>query len=284
MIPANCGLGSKTMKTLEAIHPVFTILLEENPNLFTTEGLERLLMDCVSRTIDTNKIVTHHSLIHECIWTALSAIFEAPGDLDLMRRILVSPAEFDLKPPEGLVENNFYGRLGKVFGADMMMGKFVYDVIRDNIRVIQKQLNISGITERHISICDRTFSFWTESWQLELLESDRITLLQEVPKVVDFFLDVTRDAQYELTADDEEENSHPCNESKLRAIAQMAISARVTSESHEWEKVGSDRWKGRSINRLHPDRITLYLGLSGDENEAVDANHIDKTRQPWFAD
>lgn len=60
MIPANCGLGSKTMKTLEAIHPVFTILLEENPNLFTTEGLERLLMDCVSRTIDTNKIVTHH--------------------------------------------------------------------------------------------------------------------------------------------------------------------------------------------------------------------------------
>jgi hypothetical protein len=263
-------------------HPVFTILLEENPGLFTTDGLERLLIDCVMKTVDPSKIAIHHSLVHECIWVGLSAVFESPGDLDLMRRILVSPSEFDVAPSKELTENNFYSRIGSLFGADMMTNKFVYDVIRDNIHAIQNQLNISGIRQHHRSIRDRVFCSYTPSGYLDLLESDRVILHQEIPKVVKFFLKVISiDEQYELFRQDDEEELHYADNSEVWAIARIAVDAHIRSESNKWTKTNNG-WSGTRVEKIHPDSIVLSLGLSGDESTIFEAIHIDKSRHPWL--
>lgn len=267
-------------------HPVFTILLEENPELFTTEGLEALLMDCVWRTSDKYKdrIKFHKSLIHDGIWTALSSIFDSSTDLVLLRRILMTPSEFDVELPHENKDDNFYSRIGSLLGGDFMTNKFIYDIIRDNIQDIQKQLDISGIKIRYQSIRDCMISYHVDAGELNLLEKDYSVLAQEKQKVVQFFLDVINiDPKYDLFIKDDEEELHPCDSSKLLAIAQSAVSASIYSESHEWRKSTSreDCWSGTSIKLAHPDKITLWLGIGEEHLEIFEAIHPDKSRKPF---
>lgn len=272
-----------TQQQLGKNHPVFALLLKDNPDLFSTEGLSTLLMDCVNRSTKPER-VKNHLILDDAVYDSLSSIFDGIQDKEIMRRIMSDPKGWTLDAPEEVKDGaEYYAKLGKIISAKDLTDMFTYHVIRDNIQSIQKELNISGIIERHLSICDRILSFHISCSQLSLIETDRVILSQEIPKVVDFFLDVTKlDDQYELSIDDEEGNPHPCNDSKVCEIAGIAIDASVASESNEWTKVGNEMWNGKHANRLHPDRITLYLGLTDDETEIIEANHIDKTRKPWL--
>lgn len=269
-------------------HPVFTILLEENHSLFTTEGLELLLMECVVRVVDIEKISTHKSLVHDCIWMSLNNILKTPGDLDLMRRILSYPGEFTSDFTPNIENNNFYTRVGSLFGAKAMTDKFVFDIIRDNILEIQKQLNISGIKINHETLYDRSISYHISSGQLDLLEEDNVVLSQEKDKVVDFFLDIINlQFQYELFWENDKQDLYSFDEQKLRTIAQNKniVRAYIRFESNCWQRTEGG-WSGTKIERQDPDTITLFLvrkcDCICDYTETFVAFHPDKSRQPWL--
>ena len=61
-----------------------------------------------------------------------------------------------------------------------------------HIQDIQKNLDISGVSQRNISIRDRLFSYPTVEDQLLTLESDRIILQKAVPEIIQFFVSLVQ--------------------------------------------------------------------------------------------
>jgi hypothetical protein len=199
----------------------------------------------------------------------------------MLNRIMADPKGWALDAPQAIQDGaEFYSRLAKMFNTNAMTGIFTYHSIRGNIQAIQRALNISGVVEKNISIRDRLFSYPEHYDQLDLLESDRRRLRNAAPKVVNFFLEVISiKPKFDLFIETDDDELIPVD--TFNAPNEL-LAAEIYTDSYEWEKAAEGHWTGRSVKKLHPDKIKLNLQLGDDEWLYYVAEHPDKSRFPWM--
>ncbi|MCC5664873.1 hypothetical protein LC653_13325 [Nostoc sp. CHAB 5784] len=271
--------------------PVFQLLLQDNPGLFTTEGLSSLLQDCIHLRYPERHKFTYPSLLNQQVYLSLANLGNGSSeDEEIIRRILSDPKGWCIDAPADVQQGaKFYDNMGKMFGPRFGTDLFLYHSIRDNIQELQKSLGISGVRTRNISVrvrpwrwrSHRLFSYPTVEDQLVTLESDRVTLQQAVPEVVNYFISLVQiQLAYRLFLVDKKEQKTPASISAVENAASRAVIAEIYTESFDWELTGINCWRGKSVERLDPDKIRLTLHLDWDENEFIffDAHHPDPKR------
>ena len=254
-----------TQQQLGKKHPVFSLLLSEEPNLLSPKGLSTLLADCRNRSLNPDK-VKNKLILNNAVYASLSSIFDRVPDREIMRRIMADPKGWTLNASEDVKKGaEYYDRLGQLFGTQDLTDLFTYHVIRDNIQAIQKELSISGVIDHHVSIRDHLFSYKQEEGQLEILEFDHKILKMEVPKIVDFFLKILDiEPKYSLFRENNDENLISCDKSEIFELLDYSFKASIICESCEWEKC-DDGWRGKFISKKDPDKIKLLLYPSNDD-------------------
>ncbi|MFW9257681.1 hypothetical protein [Nostoc sp. CALU 546] len=266
--------------------PVFQLLLEDNPNLFTTEGLSALLEDCIRLKYPKRHKFTYPSLLNQQVYLSLANLGDGSSeDEEILRRILSDPKGWCLDAPAEVKKGaKFYDNMGKMFGPHFGTDLFLYHTVRDNIQQLQKRLGISGVRTRNISVRDRLFSYPTVEDQLITLDKDRVTLQQAVPEIIKYFASLVQmQPAYNLFLVDEKEQKNSASVTAVENAASKTVIAEVYTESYNWELTGANCWRGKSIERLDPDKIRLALHLDWDENEFIffEAQHPDLSRFPW---
>jgi hypothetical protein len=252
--------------------PVISKLLQDNPDLLTPEGLSALLHDCICLKYAQHHRFTYPSLLHDkSIYLELAQLGSSNAE-------------------EAEISYHFKAssKIGAANGCDSQeeVADFLhlFRKIRDNIHQLQQDLSISGVSQRHISIRDRLFTFPTAEDQLLLLESDRLTLQNAVPEITKYFLQIVQMLPaYNLFLVDENEKKIPTTVAVIENAASGAVKAEIYSESYNWELTGANCWHGKHAYKVDPDEIHLCLHLDWDEEESIyiDAHHPDSSRSPW---
>jgi hypothetical protein len=250
----------------------FEKLLQDNPQLFTSQGLSALLVDCIHLKYTQHHKFTYPSLLADkSIYPALAQTGNPdPQTEKIIHRFKASPATWETN-----------GCLTEQEAFDFL---FLYRRISDNLHQLQKNLGISGVCPRHIAIRDRLFSYPAAEDQLLLLESDRLTLQNAVSGVVEYFLQLVQmPLAYNLFLVDQDEKKIPANPAAVREAATKAVRAEIYRESHEWTRTGANCWEGKHASKVNPDEIHLCLHLDFNEDEFIffDAHHPDQERWPW---
>jgi hypothetical protein len=265
--------------------PVLQLLLQDNPNLFTTEGLSALLEDCIRLKYPERHKFTYPSLLNQQVYLSLANLGDVSNeDEEILRRILSDPKGWCLDAPAEVKEGAKFYDMGKMFGPRFGTDLFLYHTVRDNIQQLQKSLGISGVRMRNISVRDRLFSYPTVEDQLITLDEDRVTLQQAVPEIINYFISLVQmQPAYRLFLVDEKEQKTSVSVTAVENAASKTVIAEVYTESYNWELAGANCWRGKSVERLDPDKIRLALHLDWDENEFifVEAQHPDLRRFPW---
>ncbi|WP_414573798.1 hypothetical protein [Nostoc sp. CCY 9925] len=266
--------------------PALQLLLQDNPNLFTTEGLSALLEDCIRLKYPERHKFTYPSLLNQQVYLSLANLGNGSSeDEEIVRRILSDPKGWCMDAPAEVKEGAKFYDMGKMFGPRFGTDLFIYHTVRDNIQELQKRLGISGVRMRNISVRDRLFSFPTVEDQLITLDEDRLTLQQAVPEIIKYFVSLVQmQPAYKLFLVDEKEQKISVSVIAVENAASKTVIAEVYTESYNWELTGANCWRGKSVERLDPDEIRLTLHLDWDENEFIffDAHHPDPKRCPWL--
>ncbi|WP_193200620.1 hypothetical protein [Nostoc sp. MG11] len=85
--------------------PVFQLLLQDNPNLFTTEGLSSLLMDCVRLRYPERYNFIYPSLQNRQVYLALAGLGSGDTeDEEIIHRIMTDPKGWCLDAPDEVHE------------------------------------------------------------------------------------------------------------------------------------------------------------------------------------
>lgn len=266
--------------------PVFQLILQDNPNLFTTEGLSALLEDCIRLKYPERHKFTYPSLLDQQVYLSLANLGNGSSeDEEIIRRILSDPKGWCLDAPAEVKEGaKFYDNMGKMFGPHFETDLFLYHTVRDNIQQLQKNLGISGVRVINISVRDRLFSYPTVEDQLITLDEDRLTLQQAVPEIIKYFVSLVQmQPAYKLFLVDREEQKTSVSVTAVKNAASNVVIAEIYTESYNWELTGANCWRGKSVERLDPDEIRLTLHLDWDENKFIffEAQHPDLSRFPW---
>ncbi|MBE9036033.1 hypothetical protein [aff. Roholtiella sp. LEGE 12411] len=269
--------------------PVFQLLLQDNPNLFSTEGLSSLLQDCLRLRYPKRHKFIYPSLLDRQVYLALAGLGNGDAeDEEIVHRIMADPKGWCLDADDEVHEGaKFYDKMGKMFGSNFGADLFIYHSIRDNIQELQQRLGISGVKTKNISVRDRLFSYPTVDDQLITLESDRIILKQAVPEIIKYFVSLVQmQPAYELSLVSEDEQKIPTSVATVEGYAPMTFSADIYAESCSWEKSGDNCWQGKSTFRKDPDKIRLFLHLDHNDQEFIcfEAVHPDKNRFPWLVE
>ena len=263
--------------------PVFQILLQDNPCLFTTEGLSSLLWDCVHMKSPNRHKFTYPSLLNKQVYLAIAGLEGSAKDELMIYRIMSNPHawyNFTKVRQQGQPSENIGEEFYSSFGIEI----YLQHRIINSIRYLQKSLNISGIRQTNIAVRDRLFSYPTVEEQLITLDEDRLTLQQAVPEIIKYFISLAQiPPEYRLFLVDEKEQTIPTSVSTVENAASKAGIAEISTESFDWELTGANCWRGKSVERLDPDKIRLTLHLDWDENEFIffEAQHPDLSRFPW---
>ncbi|YAF98944.1 MAG: hypothetical protein AB3A66_28505 (plasmid) [Nodularia sp. CChRGM 3473] len=268
--------------------PVFQLLLQDNPSLFTTEGLSSLLQDCLSLRYPKRHKFIYPSLLNRQVYLELAGLRNGDAkDDEIINRIMTDPKGWCLDAPAEVHEGaRFYDSMGKMFGPNFGTDLFLYHSIRDNIQDLQKNLGISGVSQRNISIRDRLFSYPTVEDQLLTLESDHIILQKAVPEIIQFFVSLVQmPPAYSLFLVNKDESNIHASISTVESYLPQTIRADIYAESTDWEPTNDNCWRGKSAYRLEPDKIRLYLHLGLEKNELIyfDAYHPGLERFSWLA-
>ncbi|YAF98980.1 MAG: hypothetical protein AB3A66_28710 (plasmid) [Nodularia sp. CChRGM 3473] len=266
--------------------PVFQALLQDNPELFTTEGLSSLLEDCIWLGYPKRRhTFTYPSLLDRSVYLALAELGDGDEDEEIINRIMTDPKGWCFDAPETVQEGaQFYDSMGKMFGTNFGADLFLYHRVRDNIQELQKSLGISGVSQKNISIRDRLFSYPVVEDQLFTLESDRLALQNAVPEIIKYFVSLVQiSPAYNLFLVDEDERKISAAVAKVEEATARAVRAEIYTESHDWTQTGANCWQGNHAYKIDPDEIHLCLHLDWEENEFIffDALHPDPTRWPW---
>ena len=81
--------------------PTFQLLLQDNPNLFTTEGLSALLEDCIHLKYPERYKFTYPSLLNKQVYLSLANLGDGSSeDEEILRRILSDPKGWCLDAPQ----------------------------------------------------------------------------------------------------------------------------------------------------------------------------------------
>jgi hypothetical protein len=267
--------------------PALQLLLQDNPNLFTTEGLSSLLHDCIRLKYPKRHKFTYPSLLNQQVYLSLANLGDGSNeDEEILRRILSDPKGWCMDAPAEVKEGaKFYDNMGKMFGPSFRTDLFLYRTVRDNIQQLQKNLGISGVRVINISVRDRLFSYPTVEDQLITLDEDRVTLQQAVPEIIKYFVSLVQmQPAYRLFLVNREEQKTPVSVTAVENAASSVVIAEIYTESYSWELTSANCWRGKSVERLDPDEIRLTLHLDWDENEFIffEAQHPDLSRFPWL--
>ncbi|MBD2255144.1 hypothetical protein [Nostoc parmelioides] len=253
----------------------FEKLLQDNPQLLTSEGLSALLGDCIHLKYTQHHRFTYPSLLQDKnVYLGLAQLSNPdPQTEQIIRRFKTNPAAWDTN-----------GCLTEQEAFDFL---FLYRRINDNIHQLQKNLGISGVCLRHIAIRDRLFSYPTADDQMLLLESDRTTLQNAVPGIIKYFLELVQmPPAYNLFLVDQDEQKISANPAAVQEAAARALRAEIYCESHEWIQTGANYWESKHASKVDPDEMHLCLHLDWEEDEFIffDAHHSDPARWPWGND
>lgn len=269
--------------------PVFQFLLQDNPSLFSTGGLSSLLQDCLRLRYPKHHKFIYPSLLDRQVYLELAGLAKGDAkDDEIIHRIMTDPKGWCLDAGASVHEGaRFYDSMGKMFGPKFGTDLFLYHRIRDNIQDLQKNLGISGVSQRNISIRDRLFSYPTVEDQLLTLESDRIILEKAVPEIIQFFVSlVEMPPAYNLFLVNKDDSNIKASVTTVESYAPKTVTADIYAESCNWEKSEQNYWRGKSTFRKDPDEINLYLHLDYQENEIIylKAVYPDLSRFPWLSE
>ncbi|AUB41717.1 hypothetical protein COO91_07779 [Nostoc flagelliforme CCNUN1] len=266
--------------------PVFQLLLQDNPHLFTTEGLSSLLLECVHmKSLNRHKF-TYPSLLNKQVYLAIAGLEGSAEDEVMIYRIMSDPQawyNFTKVRQQGQPSEN----IGEEFYSNFSIEIYLQHRIINSIRCLQKSLNISGVRQTNIAVRDRLFSYPTLEEQLITLDEDRTTLAQAVPEIIKYFVSLTQiPSEYRLFLVDEKKQKIPTSVSTVENAASSAAIAEISTESFDRQLTGANCWHDKSVERVDPDKIRLTLHLDWNENEFIffEAHHQDLTRFPWTID
>ncbi|BDA71788.1 hypothetical protein all7033 [Calothrix sp. PCC 7716] len=250
----------------------------ENPNIYTTTGLSRLLLDCrMASSIKNADSFKHQSARDRRIRMMLAGIEPENINLEMLSRVMSDPSGWAIDADTDVQEGaKFYEGMSKIFNADKMVEMTLYHSIRDNIQELQKLKNISCIQEREIEIRGQKLEYQDREDQLTMLDSDYIILESNVSPIVSYYLQVTSGYNIFRTWDNDNETPVTINEVKL--ITSTAKYAWVYPESIEWE---GD--VGHYVHKDDPDKITLstyfeWDGACEERGVYFVAYHPDRSR------
>ncbi|MBE9210611.1 hypothetical protein IQ244_29735 [Nostoc sp. LEGE 06077] len=268
---------------------VFQTLRQDNPDLFTAAGLSALLGDCLCVKYPEHHKFTYPSLLNLDVYLALAEIDNSIQHQKIIHLIMANPNAWPAIVKSGRKSDP---NSGKLFYADYGAWLFLYYRIRDKVYQLQKNLNISGVSQRHISIRDRLFSFPKEEALVLMLHSDacgnikdeRTILQNAVPEITNYFLKLVEiSPAYNLFLVGENNKKIPTTAVEVEKAASKAVKAEIDSQSYNWKKISPKRGESEPIDLLDPDEIHLCLHLDWDNNEVLffEAHHPDKSRCPW---
>jgi hypothetical protein len=146
--------------------------------------------------------------------------------------------------------------IGGMNAVNAMVG---YWQIRDQVQDYQRQHGVSGLVTRSVEARNQTIEFLDWNCQLLLQESDLPLLKQQVPRLVEAFLNLS--TGYDLVIEHDDETESPTTAAALRNHARSAVSGWIAAQSHQWTKEADDQWVGHFIDKPEPDKLTLYLYL-----------------------
>lgn len=263
--------------------PVFQLLLQDNPHLFTTEGLSSLLWDCVHIKAPNCHKFTYPSLLNKQVYLAIAGLEVSAEDEAMICRIMSDPQawyNFTKVRQQGQPSENIGEEFYSSFGIEI----YLQHKIINSIRCLQKSLNISGVRQTNIAVRDRLFSYPTLEDQLIMLDEDRLTLQQAVPKIIKYFVSLMQiQPAYRLFLVDQEEQKTSVSVTAVENAASSAAIAEISTESFDRQLTGANCWHDKSVERVDPDKIRLTLHLDWNENEFIffEAQHPDLRRFPW---
>jgi hypothetical protein len=191
--------------------PVFQLLLQDNPDLFTTEGLSSLLLDCICLKCTQHHKFTYPSLLrNKSVYLELAQWGDSNAlDAEIIRRFKASPKISAANGCETVQES-----------SDFL---FLFRKIRDNLHELQRSIGISGVSHRNTAIRDRLLSYPAAKEQLILLDSDRLKFQQSVREITKYFISLVQmRTAYNLFSVDE-------NEKEIPASATAVQKAGITS-------------------------------------------------------
>lgn len=232
--------------------------------------------------------VTEKLLLSDPIFYGLAGIGIAHDSIALFERVAKTPEEFRDIPEDATPSADFYRNLGLLLGVDKIAQIAAYHSIRANLNYLQQRLGISSLEPRTAGIRDKLFEYWDYNDQMALLDSDRLTLKAQTGKIAAYFQSLTSD--YQLFREMDDESLEPLPEDfDLQAMMSHAFGCDycwLHAESFEWQPY-SDGYIGHHVQRLNPDKISLYLD-SWNGSEYVSflrlvAHHPDPARRPWEA-
>ncbi|MBW4607815.1 MAG: hypothetical protein KME22_11450 [Hassallia sp. WJT32-NPBG1] len=254
-------------------------------NIVNAAWIGGILTDCRVRSIRPER-VKEPLILKDHVFLGLAGL---PLDsLDTLKAVIRRPEEFGDMPPEVRESKAFYDNIGGLIGSDALSDLFLYHNIRDNLNYLQVRLGISSLEPRHYAIRDKLFSTIDYDCQLQLLPSDRIELELQVPRICEYFQSLTSDYEIFRVYDDEVEKPLP-KDFDLARQASIADYGWIYAESFNWKPHSGGGYIGTHTDRLHPDRIELYLSFwhdgEGDYRSFLRliAYHPDASRRPWLA-
>ncbi|AUB44373.1 hypothetical protein COO91_10596 (plasmid) [Nostoc flagelliforme CCNUN1] len=261
--------------------PVFQLLLQDNPDLFTTEGLSSLLLDSQGLKCTQHHKFTYPSLLRDkSVYLELAQWGDSNAlDAEIIRRFKASPKIWAANGCETVQES-----------SDFL---FLFGKIRDNLHELQRSIGISGVSHHNTAIrvrpwrwrSHRLFSYPAVKEQLILLDSDRLKFQQSVREITKYFISLVQmRTAYNLFSVDENEKKIPASATAVQKAASKAVRADIYATSHDWQQTGANCWEGKRAYKVDPDEIHLCLHLDWDENEFIffDAHHPDPKRCPWL--
>lgn len=214
-----------------------------------------ILRDCVSRSIRPER-VKESLILKDHIFLGLAGL--PISEADTLKAVIRRPSEFgDLSPESEAYHQN----MSALLGCDGMTDMIVHHMIRDNLNYLQQLLGISCLEPRSYAVRDCLFTTQDYNSQLQILESDRLALKSEAPRVAAYFELVAEGYTVEQEMDDD--TTQPFDIADLAGMASIAEYAWVYAESFDWEPTSDGGYVGRPVQRqrsLQQQELSNLLG------------------------
>ena len=271
----------------------------EVPNLWTSEGLGRVLRNCMNADQDfSRELIDVECIKDPSVYWGLAGI--AHEGAATLRRIAADPIGWtqDSHSEEIRAGGEWYAGMGSVLGAESLQTILLYHQIRDNLQEAQRRKGISGLNmTQEWKLFGKSIAVPASDWQLYVMPFDLPVLRAGAQQVFELLtLQMPRHLErYDLLedmSDDGDGDWQSCSFDEILSLKDRVTACRVTPECRDWVPHGERAWRAVSCDRepdCDPDEIRIQIGLddlivgSGDavRYRSFLFEHKDKSRFPW---
>lgn len=274
------------------------VLLKDNPNIFTADGLNELGDEAEAIiTFEKKRKLGVNPVYPSLDWSVLAKLvagLDSVVDEAVFRRAMAAPGEFVTDEVKTSPSDSPMAQMMKtMFTKDDLVRMDATRRIYENIRLLQDIYRISGLTSTEFSCRGLTINYQTESFLLHLQKKDGRKLWREVSKLTDCFLQLAAmgNPKYKLSRVNFSDHERfgdagedlPTTYSQLRNYASKAKAAWINHESVEWEQKSSkivsstqgeiECVMGHHVDRPNePDTIELHLTMDWDDFQTGSAS------------